>query len=110
MHISNRNSLRWALSLLAGLVIWGVSKSFWIPRSAQAGAPLAADRFESNEPIQPIEPLSNLNQAKVALGRKLFDEPRLSHNNELSCASCHVLKAGGADGRARSIGINGAIG
>jgi cytochrome c peroxidase len=46
----------------------------------------------------------------VALGRALFHEPKLSHDNTVSCASCHDLGKGGVDGRARSIGINGAEG
>jgi cytochrome c peroxidase len=64
----------------------------------------------SNEPIQPIEPLSGLDPRKVELGRKLFHDPRLSHDNQLSCANCHDLTTGGTDRRVRSIGINGAVG
>lgn len=64
----------------------------------------------SNEPIQPIEPFANLNPRKIDLGRKLFYDPRFSHDNRLSCASCHDLQAGGTDRRTRSIGINGAVG
>jgi cytochrome c peroxidase len=66
--------------------------------------------MESNEPIQPIEAPTGLNPNKVDLGRRLFSDRRLSHNNQLSCASCHNLKTGGTDRKARSIGINGAAG
>jgi cytochrome c peroxidase len=65
---------------------------------------------QSNEPIQPIEPLSGLDPRKIELGRKLFHDPRLSHNDQLSCAHCHDLKTGGTDHKARSTGINGAVG
>src|SRR5579863_6818985 len=65
---------------------------------------------QSNEPIQPIEPLSGLDPRKIELGRKLFHDPRLSHNDQLSCAHCHDLKTGGTDRKTRSTGINGAIG
>ena len=46
--------------------------------------------------------------AKIALGKALFFDKRLSYDRTLSCASCHDLSAskGGADGLASSIGIN----
>ncbi len=49
------------------------------------------------EPIQPLLSLKGLNPGKVALGEKLFHEPRLAHNNDMACASCHLLQSGGAD-------------
>jgi cytochrome c peroxidase len=38
-------------------------------------------------------------EAKVALGRQLFFEPRLSKNQDLSCNSCHDLTQYGVDRR-----------
>jgi cytochrome c peroxidase len=58
----------------------------------------------------PIVFPNDLESSKIALGRKLFHDPRLSHNDRISCASCHNLQTGGADGRPRSIGINGSVG
>jgi cytochrome c peroxidase len=48
---------------------------------------------------------------KVALGKRLFFEARLSGNGRLSCSSCHSLfeKAGG-DGRRTAIGIDRQVG
>jgi len=58
-------------------------------------------------PAPPI-PLSNLNTpAKVALGKKLFFDPKLSVNGSISCAFCHMPKAGFADPRPVSIGVGG---
>jgi cytochrome c peroxidase len=74
---------------------------------AGSGAPPPAD---SIEPIQPIAAPTGLNAEKVALGEKLFDDRRLSHNDTVSCSSCHDLATGGTDRRARSIGIYGAAG
>ncbi|HUH73163.1 MAG TPA: cytochrome c peroxidase [Chitinophagales bacterium] len=39
----------------------------------------------------------------VALGKKLFNDKRLSHNNVMSCKSCHDPKLAFADGLATSI-------
>jgi cytochrome c peroxidase len=65
---------------------------------------------ESGDFIGPNESLIRLDPRKVELGGKLFHDPRLSHNNTISCSSCHNLEAGGTDGRAFSIGINGTVG
>ncbi len=50
------------------------------------------------EPITPIPETLNLNTQKVHLGEQLFHDPNLSQDKTLSCASCHDLKKGGADG------------
>lgn len=49
---------------------------------------------------------------KIALGKKLFFDKRLSADNSLSCASCHEISdaKGGADGLAGSLGIDNQIG
>jgi cytochrome c peroxidase len=46
----------------------------------------------------------------IALGRKLFYDPRLSKNNTVSCASCHNPYLGFADGRPIALGFGGALG
>jgi cytochrome c peroxidase len=60
-----------------------------------------------DEPIQPIMLEINLDGAKVLLGEKLFNDKQLSHNNTVSCATCHALDLGGTDQLPRSIGIDG---
>jgi cytochrome c peroxidase len=49
-------------------------------------------------------------EAQVALGRKLFSEPRLSVHDDLSCSSCHALGAYGVDHRSTSVGSDGQLG
>ena len=66
--------------------------------------------IDSDEPIQPIEELKHLDARKIALGRKLFHDARLSRDGTVSCGSCHILRSGGTDKRAKSIGIRGAVG
>ncbi len=61
----------------------------------------------AKEPISPIFALSKLNNEKVALGRALFFDERLSKNNKISCASCHQLTTNGADNKALSNGVEG---
>ena len=44
---------------------------------------------------------------KIALGRLLFWDPILSGNRDVACASCHHPRAGYAEDRDLSIGVNG---
>jgi cytochrome c peroxidase len=57
--------------------------------------------------IVPI-PATNLNyDAKVKLGKQLYFDGRLSSNNAISCAFCHLPTAGFADPKQVSIGVGG---
>ena len=58
---------------------------------------------------QPAVPADNpMSEAKVALGARLFADPRLSVNGSYSCQSCHAPERAFTDGRARSRGATGA--
>src|SRR5947207_15716760 len=60
-----------------------------------------------NEPVSPLEPGPQLDSRKVELGRKLFNDRKLSRGNVVACVTCHDLQAGGADVRALSVGADG---
>ena len=102
---------RWLVGSIVACIAIGVvlihSRSTGEPEAVEANA---SPVTESNEPIQAIAVLTHLEPRKIALGRKLFHDPRLSQNNQLSCATCHDLNTGGTDCKVRSIGINGAVG
>ncbi len=49
-------------------------------------------------------------QTKVDLGKKLFFDPILSLDQNISCASCHNPKFGYADNKAFSLGVGDSIG
>jgi cytochrome c peroxidase len=59
-------------------------------------------------PIPQVPRDNPMSQAKVALGRRLFFETRLSINGRYSCASCHDPARAFTDGRALAIGATGA--
>lgn len=48
-----------------------------------------------------------LTAEKIALGRMLFFDPRLSRDNDISCNSCHSLSNYGTDGEVTSRGAGG---
>src|SRR5215467_11046415 len=56
-----------------------------------------------------ISPAS-LRPARVALGQKLFFEPRLSGDGTVACSTCHDPARALTDGRPVSIGIHGRVG
>ncbi|MCY4428932.1 MAG: c-type cytochrome [Rhodospirillales bacterium] len=64
----------------------------------------------ADEPILPIPETVDVDLAKVELGRALFHDPILSKDGTISCASCHDLATGGADGQKVSVGIEGKLG
>lgn len=56
----------------------------------------------------PIVPADNpMSEAKVELGRWLFYDVRLSGNETMSCASCHIQALAFTDGAPRSTGATG---
>lgn len=64
----------------------------------------------ANDVIRPLPREVAADPQRVALGRRLFHDARLSGDGRVSCASCHDLAQGGADHVARSKGVNGAVG
>ena len=62
--------------------------------------------------LQPIPDSLATDIRKVTLGRKMYNEARVSLDGTLSCATCHVIDKGGADSRGTrtSEGINGQFG
>jgi cytochrome c peroxidase len=73
------------------------------PRSLdQVGFPTALTEYV-------ISP-TTLRPARVALGQKLFFEPRLSGNGTVACATCHDPARAFTDGRPVSVGIHGRVG
>ena len=78
------------------------------PLCVAIGAFLAfAVGVHAEEPILPIPKQIDVDPARVTLGRALFQDPILSKDGTISCASCHDLANGGDDGRKVSIGVDG---
>src|SRR5690606_7955386 len=58
----------------------------------------------AGEPIAPLPKKVELDNAKVALGQRMFHDTRLSGDDTISCAHCHSLKKGGTDQAVSSTG------
>jgi cytochrome c peroxidase len=104
----------WLVLSLFTFALCGVALFFW--HSSQHHGEVdktSLPVFEpgtGQEPITPIPLDMKLDARKVALGRRLFHDPQLSHDNTISCASCHNLAKGGMDGLPRPVGIGGKVG
>ena len=58
-----------------------------------------------------IVPPDNIgNEARIALGRKLYFDPKLSKDGTVACATCHDVSRGFTDRRGTSEGINDKLG
>lgn len=80
----------------------------WLFPGAIAAEPPAQEPELVALPAQAPAPADNpTTPAKVELGKQLFFDPRLSGDNSMSCATCHLPKLAFADGRPRGEGFGG---
>lgn len=88
-----------AKSFFAALLIsWGL---------LCVGTVHAKDAPWRGSPFAPLPAVPAEDPGKVRLGEQLFHDFRLSADDTVSCATCHDLTDGGADGRAKPVGIDG---
>ncbi|TLS66178.1 methylamine utilization protein [Mariprofundus erugo] len=73
--------------------------------AAQAG-----DLSDWKLPAVPVPADNPQSEAKVALGHQLAFDPRLSKNDSISCAGCHLPFAGGGGHTPRAFGQGGELG
>ena len=92
---------------VALVILWQAGLTLLAPPSQATFSPLALHPEPSAEPISPIPQALPLDERKIALGRRLFHDLRLSRDNSVACASCHDLGKGGVDGLQQSVGIGG---
>ena len=79
----------------------------WIQAVAAAAAlviPLGLDLY------MPVPEDNPLTAERIALGRRLFSDRRLSRDGSVSCASCHRPDRAFADGRPVAIGVSRRVG
>ncbi|HMK90077.1 MAG TPA: cytochrome c peroxidase [Methylocystis sp.] len=69
----------------------------------------AKELFEPIPSEPPPLPGETSTPEKLALGKMLYFEPRLSDNRDYSCSTCHNLSMGGGDGRSSSSGRQGQL-
>ena len=63
----------------------------------------------AEEPIAPIPEAPAAASSKIALGQRLFADPRLSGNRTRSCASCHDVSTNGATKSIQDTALDGSV-
>jgi len=111
--------------LVAVLSAAGCAAFFWFVTESQTGQGLSQLGFSSGTivldgmsvpDIGPLPapvpvPTGNLRHAaKIELGKQLFFDGRLSRNNKVSCAYCHIPGSGFSDPHPTSLGVDDLIG
>lgn len=92
-------------SLLGALAVCSVAMlSPWIATAADYKLKIPFGLEESAVVIPPDNPMTT---EKVELGRALFFDKRLSPDNTIACANCHIAKLAFADGMPVATGIRG---
>ncbi len=66
--------------------------------------------WEALPDVAPAPEDNPTSDAKVALGKMLFMDPRFSSTGTVSCNSCHNVMEGGDDSRTFSMGVHGKTG
>jgi len=66
-------------------------------------------RLPSTYPEPQVPAHNPMSDTKVELGRWLFYDTRLSGNNTMSCATCHIQALAFTDGKNRSVGSTGTV-
>ncbi len=79
---------------------------------AVAQPALAQGQFLRNGHLPPLPiPATNpMTEAKVRLGKQLYFDPRLSRDNSISCASCHIPEEAWANHHKTDTGVGGQVG
>lgn len=91
----------------AFFVVLSWSSSFAVELLPSSPRPLLeqAQRLFDPLPLQPPQYADGrLSAERIALGKMLFFDPRLSSSHIVSCHSCHNLSLGGVDGLTTSLG------
>ena len=87
----------WLGWICMGAILAGVAVAQAPPRPSESSP---AEPVAEGEPITPIPEPPAADPLKLALGERLFSDPRLSADGKLSCSSCHDLRTNGARGSA----------
>jgi cytochrome c peroxidase len=102
--------IRWAWPVLCSLFVWACDRGPKTITPAHARTTGFESSLATSAAITPLPPTVEMDANRVLLGRKLFNDPRLSRNDTVSCASCHSVSDGGDDGLSVPVGIDGAVG
>jgi cytochrome c peroxidase len=94
-------------ALVAGLV--GSALAILPPRAGEQplGGPLPAEAVEALDVITPVPSSLGADPDRIALGRMLFTDTRMSRGGDRACITCHDIRSNGASAVARNLTTDG---
>jgi cytochrome c peroxidase len=95
--------MKHAAAWLTGFALLVVGTWLWMPDRGYEWS------IDPTLPLPSVPPDNPMSEVKVELGRWLFYDTRLSLNNTMSCASCHIQALAFTDGKLRSVGATGEL-
>ena len=96
------------VSSVLGAIYWGMHGDAASDNISPGGDNSSRQSSLSGSgPMLPLPPVPDLPAERVALGKRLFFDTRLSHDNTIACVNCHRLDRGGSDRQTVSVGIDG---
>jgi cytochrome c peroxidase len=105
---SKKNKIQWLMvcmllsAVFAALITFPMTTNAASQQSYKLKIPLGLDEEAFKVPQD-----NPMTKEKIELGRLLFFDKRLSANNTIACASCHIPSLAFTDGQPISTGING---
>ena len=103
----------WLLAVVALLLVAAWLASTWLNAREDERDPQTALRMQQlvmgvyRGAVRPLPRSAPVAPEKLALGRKLFNDAKLSGDGSRSCAGCHPLDKGGSDHLAHPVGQQG---
>jgi len=73
------------------------------------GRPLPAEAVDAQDVITPVPSSLGADPDRVALGRMLFSDTRLSRGGDRACITCHDIRSNGASAVARNLTADGTL-
>jgi len=103
--IPSPGTRRWLCGafLLCGAGLLGYA----MPLGAQQTGALPSPTPANNEPVAPLPAPAAGDPERIALGQRLFEDPRLSRDGSRSCLTCHDTRDNGATRRALDLSLDG---
>jgi cytochrome c peroxidase len=89
---------------IAGVAVFAVSA---VAGAVAADKPLRLNHLPAGLSPVPIPKDNPMTEEKIALGKQLYFDKRLSKDNTVSCATCHDPEKGYSNGEQFGIGVDG---
>jgi cytochrome c peroxidase len=97
-----------AIRLSTALLAWAAASTL-LPAQAPVSPAGYQWKLPPGFPLPRIPPDNPMTVEKVALGRHLFYDTRLSKDGTFSCATCHQQARAFADDKPRGVGVTGQV-